>query len=358
MESGKPPSPHALTLEDYGWSSHFQDQLTHADAGTQPVRIVSVHLDALDVAGPSYEGRIATLTRRQSDAPVTTGDWLMIDGARKAVRLLERRSVFKRKSAGRGRSVQIIAANVDTLLVVTSANQEFNLARIERYLSLASEAGVTPVVLITKADLSDDVTPFVEAVAEKNPGLCVMAINAKSANVDVLLEPWLRRGQTLALLGSSGVGKSTLVNSLMRENLQATQGSRVGGDKGRHTTSARSLHRLAVGAWLMDTPGIRELQLLDVAQGVGEVFDDLVVLAGTCKFTNCTHLNEPGCAVQEAVEAGTLDEMRLLRYQKLAGEEQVNSRAIEGSKTRARQAGRMPRRVFVAKREEQDRNGG
>ena len=349
------PLPHRLTLEDYGWGPHFQQQLTPEDGDALPVRVVMVHRDALDVAGPSFEGRIAGFTQRDRGNTATTGDWMLVDGSRRALRLLDRHSVFKRKSAGRGRSVQMIAANVDVLFVVTSANQEFNLARIERYLALAAEAGATPVVLITKADLSDDVTPFVEAVQEMQPGLAVQAINAKNADVGKQLDPWLGSGKTLALLGSSGVGKSTLVNSLMGQLLQATQGSRVGGDKGRHTTSARSLHRLANGAWLMDTPGIRELQLLDVAQGVDEVFDDLVALAATCKFSNCTHLNEPGCAVQEAVTAGVVDDLRLMRYQKLQGEEQSNSQAISGSKTRAKVAGRMPRRIFNEKRREQDR---
>ena len=349
-----PPLPHKLTLEDYGWSPHFQQQLTPEDGDAVPVRVVMVHRDALDVAGPSFEGRIAGFTQRDRANTATTGDWMLVNAARRALRLLDRHSVFKRKSAGRGRSVQMIAANVDVLFVVTSANQEFNLARIERYLALAAEAGATPVVLITKADLSDDVTPFVEAVQEMQQGLAVKAINAKNADVGEQLEPWLGRGKTLALLGSSGVGKSTLVNSLMGQLLQATQGSRVGGDKGRHTTSARSLHRLANGAWLMDTPGIRELQLLDVAQGVDEVFDDLVALAATCKFSNCTHLNEPGCAVQGAVTAGEVDDLRLMRYQKLQGEEQANSQAIAGSKVRAKVAGRMPKRIFNEKRKEQD----
>jgi ribosome biogenesis GTPase len=330
-----PPDSQELNLEDYGWGPHFQEQLTGADAGLLAVRVMMVHRDALDVAGPGFEGRIAGLTRRHSENTATTGDWLLIDASRTAVRVLERHSVLKRKAAGRGRSVQRIAANVDTLFVVTSANQEFNLARIERYLALAAESGATPVVLITKADLSDDVSPFVEAVQDLHPGLAVTAINAKSPAVGAALALWLARGKTVALLGSSGVGKSTLVNTLMGEDLQTTQGSRVGGDKGRHTTSARSLHRLANGAWLMDTPGIRELQLLDAAQGVDDVFDDLAALAANCKFSNCRHESEPGCAVQEAVAAGEIDELRLLRYQKLQGEERINSRAIADAKNRA-----------------------
>ncbi len=329
------PVLQTLKLGDYGWGPHFQDQLTEADAGLLPVRVVMVHRDALDVAGPGFEGRIAGLTRRHSLNTATTGDWLLIDASRTAVRVLERHSLFQRKAAGRGRSVQRIAANIDVVFIVTSANQEFNLARIERYLALASESGATPVVLITKGDLSDDVSPFVEAVQGLRPDLAVKAINAKSPAVGEALAPWLARGKTVALLGSSGVGKSTLVNSLMGENLQATQGSRVGGDKGRHTTSARSLHRLANGAWLMDTPGIRELQLLDAAQGVDDVFDDLAALASTCKFSNCRHESEPGCAVQKAVAAGEIDEVRLMRYQKLQGEERVNSRAVADSKSRA-----------------------
>jgi ribosome biogenesis GTPase len=314
-----------LSLEDFGWSEHFQAQLADNETGALPVRVTKVHRTTLDVAGPSFEGRINGLSRRERVEAATTGDWVLIDENHRVTRILERKTVFQRKSAGTAHNVQLMAANVDTMFIVTSANQEFNLARVERYLSLSQDAGATPVVLITKADLCPDMAPFRDPVSALLPDLAVMPINALSTDIVEQLSPWLTRGRTLALLGSSGVGKSTLINNLMQQNLQATQGSRAGGDKGRHTTSARSLHRLANGAWLMDTPGIRELQLFDVAKGVDELFEDLAELATQCKFTNCTHSNEPACAVQNAFTTGAIDEERFMRYQKLANEERYNS---------------------------------
>ncbi len=326
-----------LTLEDFGWNSHFAQQLSESDAGTLPVRVVSVHRDALDVAGSGFEGRISA----HRDQAATVGDWLLIDGSHRAVRLLDRRSVFTRKGAGTGRRVQLIAANIDTMLLLTSANQDFNLARLERFLALAAEAGVTPVVLITKADLAEDVAPFIASVRSLKPDIAVTAFDARSADAAAQLTPWFVSGKTLVLLGSSGVGKSTLVNSLMGRLLQETQDVRGDDDKGRHTTSARSLHRLANGAWLIDTPGIRELQLIEAAQGVDDVFDDMAQLAATCRFSNCTHLSEPDCAVQAAVIAGTLDAPRLRRFQKLRAEERQNTTAI----AHAKRPGRLAKRV-------------
>ncbi len=334
------PAPGSLTLDDYGWGPHFGCQIGDDDKGTLPVRVVAVHRDALDVAGPGFEGRIAGLAQRDDGQTATIGDWLMIDEARRAVRLLERRSLFTRKSAGTARRVQLIAANIDTMLLLTSANQDFNLARLERFLALASEAHVTPVVLITKADLAEDVAPYIASVRRLMPGIAVEAFDARSADAAEQLKPWFARGKTLVLLGSSGVGKSTLVNSLMGRLLQETQSVRGDDDKGRHTTSGRSLHRLPNGAWLIDTPGIRELQLIDAAQGVDDVFEDVALLAATCRFSNCTHVSEPGCAVQAALAAGTLDAPRLKRFQKLQAEERQNTNHI----ARAQRPGRLAKR--------------
>jgi ribosome biogenesis GTPase len=328
-------------LEQFGWGPDFQAQLPLEDEKLRPVRVVAVHRDALDVAGPGFEGRIAGLAQRDDGQTATIGDWLLIDETQRAVRLLERRSLFTRKSAGTGRRVQLIAANIDTMLLLTSANQDFNLARLERFLALAAEARVTPVVLITKADLAEDVAPYITSVQGLMPGIAVAAFDARSADAAKQLKPWFVRGKTLVLLGSSGVGKSTLVNSLMGRLLQETQEVRGGDDKGRHTTSARSLHRLANGAWLIDTPGIRELQIIDAAHGVDEVFDDITQLAATCRFSNCTHLSEPGCAVQAAVIEGTLDAPRLKRFQKLHAEERRNSTDIG----RAKRPNRLAKRV-------------
>lgn len=340
------------TPKDYGWSAHFQAQLELDEIErAHCVRVLAVHRDALEVAGPDFQGRILPVVADDGDeeGAATIGDWLLIDAETyRQRRLLERRSVFKRKSAGTGRRVQLIAANVDTLLLVTSANQDFNPARLERYLAVTLEAGATPVVVITKADLAD-AAPCVDKARRLLTGLVVEAVDARDQRSVSQLDPWIGAGQTIAFLGSSGVGKSTLVNTLAGQSLQHTQEIRSDDEKGKHTTTGRSLHRLANGAWLMDTPGMRELQLVDSADGVDQMFEDVAVLAARCRFSDCKHGTEPGCAVRAAIEAGELDEARLKRYQKLQREERWNSESIADSRARSKAFGKMARRVFEHK---------
>lgn len=343
------PSTDGLTLKDFGWGPHFQAQLREEDAGTLPVRVIAVHRDALEVAGPSFAGRVLPVRAEDDEPSATTGDWILLDAAtRRPTRVLERRGLFKRKAAGKAQRVQVIAANVDTLLLMTSANQDFNRARLERYLALALEAEVTPVVVITKADLAD-AAPYVEQARRLMPGLPVEAFDARSADAASLLRAWFAPGQTLAVLGSSGVGKSTLLNTLAGHGLERTREIRADDAKGRHTTTGRSLHRLPNGAWLMDTPGMRELQLIDAAQGVEEVFEDVAQLMTACRFSDCSHTSEPGCAVRAALSSGELDEDRLRRYQKLRREERRNSESIADARARAKDFGRMAKRVFAHK---------
>lgn len=339
-----------LTLQDYGWGAHFQAQLSDEDMAALPVRVMAVHRDQLEVAGPAFEGRVQPLYSGDEDGVATVGDWLLIDAAtHRALRVLERRSLFKRKSAGKDRRVQLLAANVDTLLFVTSANDDFNLPRLERYLALAAEAEVTPVVVITKADLAADIDDYVGPARALMRGLIVEAFDARDAKGVASLAPWFGRGQTLALLGSSGVGKSTIVNTLAGQALQHTQGIREDDGKGRHTTSGRSLHRLPTGAWIMDTPGMRELQVVDVAEGLDEVFEDVSALVTACRFSDCTHDKEPGCAVQAALASGTLEPERLKRYQKLQREDRRNSENVAEAHARSKKFGRMAKRIFEHK---------
>lgn len=323
------------TLAELGWKPFFSTQVSADEArGCQAVRVMAVHRGMVAVLGDGIERAIASTLPEPGgpeDRP-TVGDWLLIDRESETlIRILGRSSLFKRPAPGDDRRIQLIAANVDTLFIVTSCNQDFNIARIERYLVLAREAGVTPVIVLTKVDLTDAPARFVEAARALQPDLDVELVNARDRASVAQLAARCRNGETVALVGSSGVGKSTLVNSLVGTDSIATQPVREDDGKGRHTTTVREMHRLAHGVggggWLVDTPGMRELQVTDAAAGVAEVFDDIVALARECRFTNCTHAAEPACAIQAALAQGTLTPARLERWRKLATEDAANTDA-------------------------------
>jgi len=344
-------------LAELGWSNRFAADLDAAELATLlPVRVLAVHRNGLEVAGPGYEGRIAPPPADDDEDQVTVGDFVLIEpAAGLARRVVKRQSLFKRKAAGSGRRVQLIAANVDTLFIVTSCNQDFNVARLERYLALAREAEVTPIVVITKADLAEDARDYEARAARLLPGLFVESLDARDPVASAKLAPWCGRGQTVALVGSSGVGKSTLVNVLTGKQSQATAGIREDDAHGRHTTTGRTLHRLAAGGWLIDTPGMRELQLADAGAGIAEVFADVTAIAAGCRFADCGHGNEPGCAVRAAIEAGELDPERLRRFEKLRAEEARNSASLRERRARERGFGRMVKSIVKAKDARWDR---
>lgn len=343
-------------LAAFGWSNFFQSQLAAEDRDSLvPVRVLAVHRNALEVAGPGYDGRVPPLVAEDPEDEATVGDWLLIDGAGHAPRrVLERKSLFKRRAAGTRVRVQLIAANVDTLLIVTSCNQDFNIARLERYLALAREAAVAPVVVITKADLADDPARYAAAAQKVMPGLLVECLDGRDQAAAAVLAPWCGAGQTVALVGSSGVGKSTLVNTLTGTAALATAAIREDDSRGRHTTSGRSLHRLAGGGWLLDTPGMREIQLADAGEGIEDVFADIAAVARGCRFHDCRHQGEPGCAVEAAVAEGALDGERVARFAKLAAEDARNSEAVHERKARERVFGRLTRAVNKEKRSRWD----
>ena len=243
------------TLEDLGWRPFFVDQITPDERNTsRPVRVMAVHRGKLAVAGEALECQIAShlaSSRGEEDRP-TVGDWLLIDrDSLEPQRILDRASLFKRRAAGGDHRLQLIAANVDTVLIVASCNQDFNIPRLERYLVLAREVGVTPVIVLTKIDLTDRPDTFAAQARALQPGLRVECVNARDRASVAQLAALCGRGETVALLGSSGVGKSTMVNTLRGSDLIATQAVRDHDGKGRHTTTVREMHRLEGGGWLM-----------------------------------------------------------------------------------------------------------
>ena len=233
--------------------------------------------------------------------------------------------------------------------MVSSLNQDFNLNRIERYLALANEAGVEPVVVLTKADCCENPQSYTQQVQALDQLLMVVTVNSLDPDSVNKLEPWCCTGKTVALLGSSGVGKSTLLNTLSGKTVQLTHSIREDDDKGRHTTTGRSLHLLPTGGLLLDTPGMRELQLANCEHGIEETFTDIRELATQCKFTDCQHQNEPGCSVRAAINAGKLDERRLTSYLKLMREQAFNQATLAEKRARDRSLGRYYRSVLAEK---------
>ena len=344
-----------LKLPDLGLDFFFQQQLPGDGSETYAaVRVMNVHRSGLHVRGDGID-RYVELSGSDYDMDLTVGDWLLYDkSAQRLGSRLERKSLFKRRAPGRDRREQLIAANVDTLFIVSSCNQDFNEARLERYLAIAREAGVMAVIILTKADLVDDTAEFVLRATKLAPVLQVEAVNARDEKTLACLEPWLQRGQTIALLGSSGVGKSTLTNTLLGNQLIATQNIREDDARGRHTTTSRSMHQLAGGAWLLDTPGMRELQLTDVKTGLNDVFAEISTLAEDCKFSDCRHEDEPGCRVKAAVDAGNIDEDRLKRWRKLTREEALNSASIAQRRARDKAFGRLYKNILSEKKSRRD----
>jgi ribosome biogenesis GTPase len=265
--------------------------------------------------------------------------------------LLERQSLFKRRAAGTGRKTQLIAANVDTVFIVSSCNQDFNEARLERYLVLAKQANVFAVVVLTKADLCDDPDSFAHRALQLLPSLRVETVNALDAESTRKLGPFCGTSQTVVLLGSSGVGKSTLVNILTESEATETQPTRDDDDRGRHTTTGRAFYRLKDGGWLIDTPGMREIQLTDVASGINEVFGEIEAIARNCRYGDCGHESEPGCAILAAIEHGEIDEARLTRWRKLGAEERRNNETLAERRARDKDFGKMVRTVMREKQE-------
>jgi ribosome biogenesis GTPase len=315
-----------LSLPHLGWSGFFADQLLSEEADALPVRIANVHRSRLTGLSPTGPIEL-TLPVHTNTGEFVVGDWVLADpDTRMMLRRLTRKTVLERRTEG-NRVPQLACANVDTLFIVTSCNAEFNVPRLERYLALANEAGMTPVILLTKADLADDAASYLDQARALQRGLAVVVSNPRTGDARDL-RPWCSEGQTVAMVGSSGVGKSTMVNALAgtaQEQPQQTGSIREHDAKGRHTTTARSLHAIAGGGWVIDTPGMRTLHVSDAAAGIGELFAEITELAPLCKFRDCTHAHEPGCAVRAAVSEGKLEPERLARWRLMVNENDIAS---------------------------------
>jgi ribosome biogenesis GTPase len=327
-----------------GWTPHFQSQLDIDElTDTLPARVAAVHRRRVDLLTPDG----MTSAEAPPDLPtagLAVGDWLLTDPMTGALlRRLDRLSLLERRAAGESRASQLIAANLNTLFITTSCNADFNPARLERYLALAAQSEIAPVIVLTKADLCDEPAAYADQARQLGRNLPVETVNAKDPDGLSALMGWCGRGRTVAFVGSSGVGKSTLVNALAGAGL-ATSGIREDDAKGRHTTTSRSLHPMPGGAWLIDTPGMRALPLQDAGEGIAAVFDDITDLEGACKFSDCAHETEPGCAVQAAVADGRIDPDRLERWRKLTREDAHNTASI----AEKRAAGRSLNKVYRA----------
>ena len=343
--------------ESLGWNSFFEDQITGALAELRVARVTEEQRGLCRVAGDfdgwaEVSGRFRQIARTAADFPVV-GDWVGVvagEGVERGVihHRLNRRSTVSRKAPGRSVEEQVLAANVDTIFLVTTLAGDLNARRLERYLTMTWEAGASPVVLLNKADLSDDPASAVQAMRERLPFVDVIAISALTSDGLEQLMPYLVPATTIALLGSSGAGKSTLANRLLGRDRQVVGAVRAEDGKGRHTTTARQLVPLEGGALLIDTPGMREMQAWVDESAVDGAFEDIAALAGRCRFSDCAHAAEPGCAVREAVAAGALDESRLEHYRHLLREAAYQTRKHD--RLAAAEEKRRWKRIHVAQR--------
>jgi ribosome biogenesis GTPase len=315
-------------LTDLGWTDFFAQHFDKAD-GCVPARIIAEHRNRYQIEGETGEfsacisGRLRHEVTSRAELPAV-GDWVVVQrltGDAEAVihRVLPRKSKFSRKVAGDRTDEQVVAANADTVWIVSSLDQDFSLRRVERYLTLAWESGANPVIVLTKSDLCDDVESYVSKIESTAVGTAVHATSSLIGIGLSELQVYFRDHATVALLGSSGVGKSALINALAGSMLQKTSEVRDDG-KGRHTTTHRQLIRLGTGGLIIDTPGMRELQLWDGESSLPDVFAEIDDLARACRFSDCRHAGEPGCAVADAIAQGQLSESRFQSYQKLERE--------------------------------------
>lgn len=355
-----------MDLKTLGWNEFFEGKrLDENRESGVPARVVSQHRGLWRVVGEFEEcwAEPAGKLRLAADVggiwPVV-GDWVEVTFAPPSDRaamqvVLPRRSQFSRANPGKSATQQVIAANVDVALLVVALDGDFNVRRTERYLAQCREAGARPVIVLNKADACEDVEPKIqemEAIALAAPIISISGLTG--LNIEAL-RAFLVAGETHILLGSSGTGKSTLANRLLEEVIQEVQEVRQSDSKGRHTTTARQLFVLPGGALLMDTPGLRELQLWDAAEGVAQTFADIDELVARCRFQDCKHVSEPGCAIRQALGDGTLDAARFESFTKLQKEQQFQQGKVDPAARREQKEKIVKLMKDVRKREKHDK---
>lgn len=346
-------------LTRLGWNAPLQKQLSFEEIEqTTPCRVMAAHRGRLVLSDGEEElviPVVGKLLQEREQYQVTVGDWVLVANDTGAfVRLLDRFSLIQRQSAGADKSQQIVAANVDTMFIVSSCNADFNLSRLERYLSIAYAAEVYPVIVLTKRDTADDPQSYADKAQTLGANLRVELINAHDPETMTGLQDLCVPGQTIALVGSSGVGKSTLANTLGAKS-QKTGGIREDDAKGRHTTTHRSLHPLSNGAVLLDNPGMRGLGLADVAAGVTAAFEEIDELSQKCRFSDCQHDHEPGCAVLAAIANNELSQRRVNNYSKLMTEQERNGASIAERRKKDKDTAKFHKKVLAHKKSSKDR---
>ena len=350
-------------LESIGFDDWFRDQADIESTNKHELaRVAAVHRDSWVVTKGDAEvfaecsGNLLYTSDSPLDMP-TTGDWVYADfyenDAHAIIHgILPRKTVLKRKTAGKRVDFQLIAANIDFACIMQSADGNFNLRRLERYLAMVNESGITPVILLSKSDLVS-ATEFEELkkqIFSIAPDISVTAFSNKSGENVGMIREFLLKGKTYCLIGSSGVGKTTLLNSLLGSEQFLTQTVSRKHSKGRHTTTVRELVKLDNGTLLIDTPGMRELGNMSVDVGIEETFADIAELAGHCRFRDCSHTAEKGCAVLEATRAGELDVQRLRNYLKIKNESAFHEMSYVEKRTKDKEFGKMVKAVMKNKK--------
>ncbi len=316
-----------MKIEALGWDEHFAEAFAEYDGtGLIPARVICElkHAYALNTGKDELlgecKGRLLHKAGSRSELPAV-GDWVAVRPRAKTpnrldiLAVLPRRSKLSRRAAGENGHEQILASNIDTLFIVAALDGAMNLRRLERFLSVARSSGAEPVIVLNKADLCEFPEAAINEIRPVVGDATVVALSAETGRGCPQMRPWLKKGRTVALIGPSGVGKSTLVNRMMRDEVQVTQDVRESDSKGRHTTTRRELFVTPSGALLIDTPGLREMQLWDAE--IEDAFADVLQIALRCRFGNCSHVKEPGCAIRESLADGTLPTARWDSYNKL-----------------------------------------